>query len=190
MASSPSALSQSTAPPAPPASEPALGPIAKLPLELLTHILSRVMDLCDHPLDRQCESQNFLRVCRAFHSAYLLSEAVHECAVDSWSGTRRLISALKPGRARSSKVERLWVGLPLTSNDLVVAELVGACRDSLRSFRWTPAYAMARVDFEVQATLAQAWAGCDRMEVFSLGEDARSLTGGELERYASFGPDQ
>lgn len=171
----------STTPPSP-ATSP--GPITRLPLEILVHTLHKLRELCPNPLERQTESVKLPRVCRSFHSAYLLSDAVHECVVDFTERARKLVEALrKPG---GSHLKPYSLVLNLNSNrvDDLIADLVWLCVAELRAFVWNPGSAGAHPTSFEQTRLYQAWNNCPRLTKFAVLHQQRVLSGGRAERRA------
>ncbi len=150
------------------------GPISSLPTELLLAILKILLARCSAILDRQRASQRFLRVNRAFHSAYLLSPSAHECAVTSTAQAASLGAQLERSDTRVGPVRELWIGLrgeEWSSDDridLAVADLVRAAAGELRSFVWETD---EECGWDIADDLARAWEGCVKVQRFVIAGD-------------------
>lgn len=114
------------------------GPVTRLPLELVTHTLNCLLDTCSTTLERQAESQRFLRICRTFHSGYLLSEAVHECAVTSVESANQLVQRLAEPECVLAPVLKLWMNLAFDPSESAVVDVVKACAGELVELEYDP----------------------------------------------------
>ncbi len=182
--SSPSSATECA--PAPPSRRatgrsPTLGPITKLPLELITHTLNSLLRTCETALDRQLESQRWLRVNRAFHDGYLLSEAVHERAVATGAQASALTRVLESGTHTGSCVRRIWVGISDSKSDGDIASMVAACGGELERFEWLPGTSKKLVDGPIAQDLVLAWKGCSKLNTFTVGAEWREISAGEAQ---------
>lgn len=186
------ATTPTSTPPSPPNLDPAptLGPITKLPLELVTHTLNSLLDTCTTLLERQSESQRWLRVCRAFRAGHALSQAAHECAVQTAAQANLLAAQLKlQTDAGAVSVRKLWVGAKTDRRDQAVADLVQACAAGLTSFVWAPAEDSYKDRSEegpngpLQAGMIEAWEACAEMNEFGIGYPGREMRAQDMQRW-------
>lgn len=159
------------------------GPITNLPLELVTHTLNCLLDSSTSSLERQAESQRFLRVNRLFYSGYLLSDGACEYTVSSSAAALLLSARLGDPDCALTTVRRLWVGLSSRSeSDSVVASLVGRCSSDLTEFVWDPLTPNGVASDQLATDVVDAWAECHELRKYELSQEARTVSDDQLER--------
>lgn len=166
---------------APPATQPPVqpsstgrGPIASLAPELLVKILHLILTDCATLLERQRASQTFLRVDRAFHTAYLLSVAVHECAITSTARAKNLTRQLSASQQSVGSIHVVWIKLRDRwrgddSLDLAIAGLVKACGPNVRKLEWELTEACG---CDLAQELVESLKRCEQLQHIGLTSDS------------------
>lgn len=163
------------------------GPITSLPTELVLAILHHILDQHCTFVERREASQLFLRVNRAFRSAYLLSDAAHECALTSTRAATVLSSLLAKDGGDLRQVRSLWIEFKKvkwtqdSQTDLAVAKVVDSCGGQLRRFVWEMC---DNCGWNIRQELVDSLAGCTEMDEFRLGNDWRNAPAEQFEQLA------
>lgn len=157
---------------------PPAGPIAKVPPEVLVHILRWLRAIHSRRCDYQADAHHFMLVCKEFYPAHALSDGAREYVVGTASQAAALTQRVRPEQGGGLGVEELWIELPLDDMgwmDRVVARLVQGCGRSLRGFVWDPRGEDDRSGGMVNSALVEAWATCGKLETMSLLHARREM---------------